>query len=359
MISLDTYLESASTVAISGHVRPDGDCAGACLAAYNYITDNYPDMRVDLFLEPLPEKFLFLKNADKIRQAGEENDIEEYDLFLALDCSDVSRLGKAVRYFEKARETFCVDHHISNDSFADFNYVFPKASSASELVYELLDKDRITKEIAECIYLGLVHDTGVFQYSCTSSKTMNIAGEMMDKGIDYPRIVDDTFYIKTYSQNKILGRALYGSEMHLGGKVIYSLIKKKHLDKCHARPIDLDGVVSQMRSTVGVEVAILIYPNEDGTNKISLRSASYVDVAAVAAEFGGGGHCRAAGASAKGKPEDIIKKLLSKIKVQIKQHEAYLEEQKKAAEAALCEAENLPPESESAGGDDSAGKAGK
>ena len=113
--------------------------------------------------------------------------------------------------------TFCVDHHISNQNFADANYIFPEASSTCELVYELIDEEKITKEIAECIYVGIVHDTGVFQYSCTSAKTMNIAGRLMEMGIDFSRIVDKTYYEKTYEQNRILGQALVDSQLFLDG----------------------------------------------------------------------------------------------------------------------------------------------
>ena len=99
-----------------------------------------------------------------------------------------------------------------------------------------MDTDKITKEIAECIYLGIVHDTGVFQYSCTSSKTMEIAGKLMDRGIDYSRIVDDTFYIRTFAQQQILGKALQDAELHFDGRCISSVIKRKQLEKFHVEP---------------------------------------------------------------------------------------------------------------------------
>ena len=95
MISLDSYLEGIHTVAISGHIRPDGDCVGSCLAVYNYICDNYPDIMADVYLETIPDKFLFLKNANKIRHIRETDGKKEYDLFIALDCGDAGRLGLA------------------------------------------------------------------------------------------------------------------------------------------------------------------------------------------------------------------------------------------------------------------------
>ena len=211
MKDLDSQLEGVQRVAIAGHVRPDGDCVGSCLATYNYIKDNYPQIQVDLYLEPIPNIFKFLKRSEEIIHECTEH--ESYDLFIAQDCGDTGRLGEAAQYFTAAKKTICIDHHISNQSFADENYIFPYASSASELVFELLDEKKISKEIAECIYVGIIHDTGVFQYSSTSAKTMNVAGRLMNMGIDFTEIVDKTFYTKTYQQNRIMGQALVQSRL--------------------------------------------------------------------------------------------------------------------------------------------------
>lgn len=316
MISFDECMKNKASAAVAGHVRPDGDCAGSCLAVYNYLCDNYPDIDVVLYLEPIPEKFTFLKKADRIQDASKEDPSRVFDLFIALDCGDLGRLGKAGHFFETARSTVCVDHHVTNRSFADENYIFPHASSTCELVYQLMDPKKITKEIAECLYLGIVHDTGVFQYSCTSSKTMQIAGELMDRGINYPKIVDETYYIRTYVQQKIWGKAMLNSVLCLDGRCIYSVITKADMEQYHAEPKDMDGIVSQLRSTEGVEVSVFLYETEEGY-KISLRSASFVDVAKIASGFGGGGHVRAAGASSDETADEILKTLLSEIGTQL------------------------------------------
>ena len=271
-------------------------------------------MEVELHLEPIPNIFKFLANADKIDSSYIEK--EPYDLFIALDCGDEKRLGNAVKYFHAAKRTFCVDHHISNQSFADENYIFPHASSASELVFELLDEKKISKEIAECIYVGIIHDTGVFQYSSTSAKTMNIAGKLMDMGIDFTEIVDKTFYTKTYEQNRILGQALVQSKLELGGAVITSVVTKEQMEEFEVLPKHLDGIVSQLRVTKDVEAAVFLYETEDGY-KVSMRSNGGMDVAKVAMEYGGGGHIRAAGVSMEGNADEIIKKILEEMKKQL------------------------------------------
>lgn len=312
---LDEVVLNMNTIGISGHVRPDGDCVGSTLAIYNYIKDNYPKKDVKIFLDPIPNIFKFLNRASEI--INDRTCDYSFDLFIALDCSDLSRLGDSAKYFENAKNTLCIDHHVGKEAFAKYDYIFPKASSASELVYELLDKDKITKEIAECIYTGMVHDTGVFQYSCTSAKTMNIAGILMEMGIDYPKIVDETFYTKTFNQNKILGLALLKSELKLDGKVIVSVITLDEMTKYDVLPKHLDGIVNQLRITKDVEVALFLYENEDGSFKGSLRVNGDVNVAEVASHFGGGGHVKAAGFSIDGPIEASIDKVLSVIKEQL------------------------------------------
>lgn len=315
MEKIDVLLAGMSLVAIAGHTRPDGDCTGSTLALYNYIKNNYPSIRVTLYLEPIPNIFKFLQRSDEIVSDFSED--VTYDLFFSLDCGDGGRLGGAVRYFDAAKKTVCIDHHISNQSFADVNDVQPEASSTSELVFGLLDEEKITKEIAECLYVGMVHDTGLFQYSCASSKTMNIAGKLMDKGIDYPRIVDQTFFEKTFEQNQILGTALLKAKRHFDDRCITCILTAQDMADCHALPKHLEGIVSHLRSTKGVDTAVLLYENSDGTYKVSMRSNGAVDVAAICVKYGGGGHVRAAGATMSGDPEQILRQLLEEIKKEL------------------------------------------
>lgn len=314
-MTLEEQLQGVSNVAIAGHVKPDGDCVGSTLAVYNYICTYFPEIHADLYLEPIPNVFKFLSRASDINSAFDSK--SPYDLFIALDCGDEGRLGGASVYFREAAKTFCIDHHISNDSFADVNYIFPKASSTCELVYELMREERITREIAECIYVGLVHDTGVFQYSCTSAKTMNIAGRLMEKGINFPEIVNKTYFEKTYEQNRILGQALIDSRRYLGDRCIASVITAEQMKQYDALPKHLEGIVQQLRATKGVEVAIFIYENEDHTYKVSMRSGSKVNVSKLLMKYGGGGHERAAGATVDKSPDEMLALLLKDIEAEL------------------------------------------
>lgn len=314
-MKLDAIIEDKNVIGIAGHVRPDGDCVGSTLAVYNYIKDNYPEKDVRIYLEPIPNIFKFLKRADEIRSDYKDDVV--FDLFIAEDCGDLGRLGNAAKYFENAKSTLCIDHHVSNSSFADENYIFPKASSTCELVFELIDIQKLSLQIAECLYTGMVHDTGVFQYSCTSAKTMEIAGVLMETGIDYPKIVDDTFYTKTFGQNKILGLALLNAELYLDGAVIATVVFQEDMKRFSVLPKHLDGIVNQLRVTKDTKIALFLYENEDGTFKGSLRVNGDTNVADIAAQFGGGGHVKAAGFSIEGPIDTAMERILNVIREKI------------------------------------------
>ena len=314
---LDEMIKGADSIAIAGHIRPDGDCVGSCLAVYNYITENYPQKTCRVYLDHVPERFRFLPHAGQVRHPGKKE--KQADLFLALDCADRARLDSAEPVFLEAKKTICIDHHISNRGFADENYILPDASSASQIVFEAMKEDLVSKNTAECLYVGIVCDTGVFQYSCTSARTMEIGGILMEKGINYPRLVDRVFFEKNFTQKKMLGRTLEKSSLHLGGKVIASYITQADMQEMGAIGADLDGIVSELRSTKGVETAIFLHEEKNGDIKVSLRSAEYIDVAEIAGAYGGGGHARAAGATVKMEPDVILQKLCQAIRQQMEQ----------------------------------------
>lgn len=312
---LNRALSQANTVAIGGHVRPDGDCVGSCMGLYQYVKKCFPNVQVDVYLEDIPDSFVMFEVVKEIHHEIAEEKV--YDLFIALDCADKSRLGFSKQLFDKANATVCVDHHISNPGFANDNYIVAEASSTAELVYRLIDKEAIDSDIAECLYLGIVHDTGVFQYSCTSPETMEAAADLMRKNIRANEIIDKTYYEKTFAQNKALGEALATSYLTLNNKCIVSYMTKETMDAFQVKPKDLEGIVSQLRVTQGVEVAVFMYQIGADEFKISLRASGYVDVSKVAQVFGGGGHVKAAGLSMRGNVQDIIHKLTEQIGKQL------------------------------------------
>ncbi len=296
----------AKVIGITGHIRPDGDCVGSTLGLYNYIRKNLPECQVTVYLEEPADKFDYLSGINDIKH---EADDKHFDLFVVLDCSSIDRIEPFKSCFENADKTICIDHHISNNSFADVNLVEPQSSSACEVLYTTFDEDKVDKNVAECIYTGIIHDTGVFKYSCTSARTMNIAGKLMEMGIDYSDIIDNSFYKKSYIQNQILGRALLESVMFYDGRCIFSSVTIEEMNFYGVTGKELGGIIEQLRLTDGVEVAIFLYETDKDEYKVSLRSKKVIDVARIATAFGGGGHVRAAGFSAKGNVHSIVNKI--------------------------------------------------
>ncbi len=318
MTLLEQMLMNTDSVVILGHVRPDGDCLGSALGLYNYIRSLRPDIRMAVYLEEASPKFAYLKGFEEIRH---RTDDENYHLCICVDSSDRERLGEFVCYLDRAQSSLCLDHHVTNTGYGEHNVVEDKASSTCEVLFKQMDESRIDKAIAECLYTGIVHDTGVFKFSCTSPKTMEIAGHLMAKGIDFGNIIDDSFYRKTYIQNQILGRALLESITFLDGKCIFSAIRQNEMKLYGVDGKDMDGIIDQLRLTEGVEVAIFMYQTGASEYKVSLRSQSIVDVSRVAFFFGGGGHVRAAGCTMSGSIHDVINNLSLHIEKQLNERE--------------------------------------
>lgn len=306
---IDEIIAGAVTVGITGHVRPDGDCVGSTLGLYNYIKDNYPEIKVTVYLEKFEEHFKFINGADNV--VHELDTTVRHDVFIVLDCGDLNRIANFVRHtFEAAEKTVCIDHHTCNLSFADVNHVIAGMSSTCEVLYELLDADKVGKNTAEALYTGIIHDTGVLKYRSTTKRTMEIAGNLMDMGIDYTAIIDDTFYRKTFVQNQLLGIALINSELFNNGKIISSFMPLSTMQKYGATGTDMGGIIDQLRFTEGIEIAVFLYELPDGSKKGSLRSVNNIDVNVIANCFGGGGHVRAAGFTSNLKPEEILDKIV-------------------------------------------------
>ena len=305
---INDFLKDVKSVAVSGHVRPDGDCVGSSLSVYGYIKRNFPRIDVDVFLEKPTDKLAFLKDFTVINSDYEKDC--EYDLMICVDCASKERLGKAVKYFDSAKLTVNIDHHVSNTKYADQNFVFGGLSSCCEALYGFMEPDRLDRDIAIALYTGIIYDTGVFKYEATTPKTMRIAADLMEFGIPTNFIVDESFYAKSYNENRIMGYAVEKSRLSCDGRVIYSYITRKELEEFDVLSTELEGIVSQLRLTKDIQVAIFMHEISEDEYKVSFRSNELVDVNEVAMGFGGGGHIRASGCTVHGEPEECMDTLL-------------------------------------------------
>lgn len=317
MSVLENITVEAQYIIITGHKRPDGDCTGACIAAYHYLHNIYPEKDIKVYLETLPERFAFLDaEMDIVSNVLPEG---QPGLFIALDCSSADMLGAAAGLFRSSDSTICIDHHISNKGYAGQNYIDSAASSTCEILYGMMSDEKIGLKTAEALYTGIIFDSGVFRYSNTSSRTMEIAGKLMDKGIEFWEIADRCFYERTYTQAQLLGRTLLTSMRLMDGKCIVATITRRMLEFYGAKTEDIEGIIEQLRITKGVEVAILVQETGGQEYKVSLRSNKYVDVSKIAVYFGGGGHVKAAGFTMRGSLYDVVNNITEHIEMQTRE----------------------------------------
>lgn len=314
MINLLEECKDARRIGISGHVRPDGDCVGAVLGLQMYLRKCLPKADVKVFLEKPAEIFREIKGFDEIDSEFPEE--EPFDVFFVLD-TDAERIGDAEKYFRTAVKKINIDHHLGKSGSGDVNYVNSAVGSTCELVYDLIEEDKFDKDIAMALYVGIIHDTGVFQYSCTTPATMEKGAKLLSFGFDFARLIQETFFQKTYLQTQIMGRALMESVRFLDGRCVVSAVDQKTMEFYNVTPKDLDGIVNHLRNITGVECAIFMYQTGVLEYKVSLRSNEKVNVAEVASYFGGGGHARAAGCTMTGTFHDCVNNLSVHIEKQL------------------------------------------
>lgn len=301
MNKLLELIENAKNIAITGHVSPDGDCTGSTLALYNYITENFEGKQVRVCLEKPSKKFSYMNGFDLIS----EDQFSEADLLVSLDASDRERLGSRGVMLDTAKESICIDHHVTNTNFAKFNIVEDFRSSTCELLYTLLDYDKISVNTAVCLYTGIVHDSGVFKYQSTTRQTMEIAGALIDKGFDFTKIIDDTYFKKNFNATRLLGLVLTNAKLIFDGKCCYGLLDYDTWTGYIDDKKKMDGIIDNLRNIDGVEIALFMYETAKDEHKVSLRSIN-ADVSAIAKALGGGGHMRAAGATVYGKADELL-----------------------------------------------------
>lgn len=321
MLNIRDEVAGAKTIGITGHIRPDGDSVGASCALALYIRKVLPQARIDVFLESgfLDGLRRNIPGADRVNSTY-ETDVESYDVFIVVD-TEKQRTGRAEPLFDTAKKTINIDHHVSSPGTGDVCYIDGDASSACELVYNTLDPELIDREIAQALYVGMVTDTGVFRYSATTERTMQIAGRLMSYGFNFPRIVREVFFEKTFGQQIMTAKAIRNCELGLDGRLIVSVINYETLHRYGAVSADLTGISTALVSTAGVDCAILLTEREEGRWKASMRSNEIIDVARLGELLGGGGHVHAAGATFTMNVDEAMGILVSDVRLQFEEYE--------------------------------------
>lgn len=303
-----------AVIGIIGHVRPDGDCAGSCLGLMHYLKKRLPEAQVQAYLDPISPKFRLLPG---LTEALEAKVPAHVDVLFVLDCSDTGRIGAGAELLAHSDVVICLDHHISNTGFGDWQNILPDASSTAEVLYGMMEKEAIEPDTATCLYTGLIHDTGVFRHSCTGKATMEAAGYLMSLGVPFTKLINETFYQKTYAENRGLGAVLKDAKRYADDRVIVGIADQKLQAEYGLTPLNLDGIVDQLNLTEGVDCTVFLYETAPGVFKASIRTGEAAAANVIADAFGGGGHARAAGCSLEMDAEEAVKLLLAEIEKQL------------------------------------------
>ena len=303
-------LRSHDRFLVTTHENPDGDALGSLLATKLGLEQLGKD--VTIFLTgpaPLPQEYSFMDLGSLLREPPPDADER---VLVAVDCASQSRLAAGTALIERAPLTIDIDHHHDNSRFGDLNLIVADASSTSEIMRDLFRElgVEVTPEIAEPLYIALVTDTGRFQYSNTTPKSLRLAAELIEAGADVQRVFQGVYESVEFPKLKLLARALERAQSFDDGRLVVSYLLKADFGEVGAQEPYSEGIIDYLRSVEGAEMVALIRqpPRPDGPrHRVSLRaSTDRIDVSAIARASGGGGHRQAAGFSSELPLEEVI-----------------------------------------------------
>jgi phosphoesterase RecJ-like protein len=303
---------------ITSHIRPDGDSIGSQLALKRILERLGKEVTL-VNHDPVPKIYHFLPGRKCIRQKLSQD--REFDVAFVLDSPEFSRLESTAEITQKAKIIVNIDHHPGNKNFARYNYVDTKASAVGEEIYELtrVMGFEIDREIALCLYVGIVTDTGSFRQSNTTSRTHEIVAHLIKIGDLRPaQITHQVYEAQPPSTIKLLSMTLDTLERSKDGRIAWMTITDEMFRKTGTTKANTENFINYVRSVKGNEVAILFTEMAKDEVKVNLRSQSNADVNKIARVFGGGGHLRAAACTIKGDLEEIKKKVLAEVKKQLR-----------------------------------------
>ncbi|MDD4378018.1 MAG: bifunctional oligoribonuclease/PAP phosphatase NrnA [Eubacteriales bacterium] len=290
---LSDKLKSVKNILVYPHINGDGDTLGSSVALCIALRKLGKECFV-LLEEKIPSNLSFL---DKGYCTEDENVLQNVDLSICVDCGDLTRLEKRKQKFISGASTMCIDHHSTSEPFCDLNFIDSRAAATGEIIFHLIKELKISgdSEIGEALFAAITTDTGNFQYSNTTKVTHEIAGALYDWNIDANKVSRYLYENVRFEKLKIKNLALSTMEIFADGKVAMAYVTQKMLDESSALMEETDGVVEDLRSIKGVEIAVFLKEVSGEKVKVSLRSKYNADVSVIAKIFGGGGHSKASG----------------------------------------------------------------
>ena len=302
-------IENKQTFAITTHIRPDGDGVGSSLGLCWLLRSLNKSAEV-IAADTIPVAYRSLPGADEIRPVAAID--REYDAIFVIECSDVERPG-----IKGLSEQFTVniDHHATSEHFGSINWIDSTASAVGEMIYNLCKAigGRVTREIAECLYMALVTDTGSFHFSNTTDRTLKVASELVRAGAKPADISEAVYNSYPWSRIELMRRVLDTVKRDDSGRIAWMRQTLEMKDDSKAVDGDNNGFVNI--PLAAREVLAVVYTREVGDNKfrVSLRSKGDINVAKVAEKFGGGGHKNASGCCVEGNWDERERELVEAV----------------------------------------------
>jgi bifunctional oligoribonuclease and PAP phosphatase NrnA len=291
------------------HENPDGDALGSLLATTVVLRQLGKDVLMFLYgSAPLPREYGFMHLDGLLRELPD--DIGERVL-VAVDCAKADRIGADPAPVERAKAVIDIDHHHDNTRFGDVNLIVADASSTGEVLRDVFAElgIELTPEIAEPLYIALVTDTGRFQYTNTTPKSLRLAAELVEAGADVHQVFQQVYESVEFAKLKLLARALERARVLEGGRIVVSYLVRTDFAEVGAAEAYSEGIIDYLRAVEGSELSALIRepPRDEGpVRRVSLRaSIDELDVSAIARTLGGGGHRQAAGFSSDASIDEI------------------------------------------------------
>lgn len=306
-------IAAAQTVAVVGHVRPDGDCIGSQLALSLALLNEGKQV-VCWNEDRIPAKLAFL-DPEGVMQRPKAD--QTFDCVIAVDAASFERLGEVGRHVARRGTLINIDHHASNTRYGDINWVSPRESATGELVFRLLKYAgwRVVPSVADSLFAAISTDTGSFQYATTGPSTFVVAGELVKRGANLGRICEEVYQSFPMARVRLLKHVYSHFRLTHDDQIAYFWLKAADFARTRADKSDAEGLIDHIRAIEPVVVACVFEEVEPELVRISLRSKSeLVNVNLIASEFGGGGHPAAAGARIAGKPLAVQRRVIAAIR---------------------------------------------
>jgi phosphoesterase RecJ-like protein len=306
-------LHNRRRILIASHLRPDADAYGSTIAAFLWLRSEGHEVTA-WNMDGMLDKFSFLPSSE-IVTAPSASPVA-FDAVLALDTSVKNRLGCVIEAISGDPLWVCIDHHKSNEGYADLNLIDPSKPATGEILSEafLAEGITITPEMAVNLFAAISTDTGSFQYEGTSARTYEIAAELIRRGVNVAALSQSLYENQPKRRLNLLRHALVNARFSCGDRVASFALSLADVDHLGVIPEDSEGIIDNLRSVKGVKAAAFFEELPEERVRLSLRSkdASF-DACSLCAQFGGGGHPMASGARIKGSLKDVEERVLSAI----------------------------------------------